>query len=67
MEAGDKPPDKKHWRGNWDEYQVKEINSLARTYRSNYGVDMRTAWMAAEQEFSDQTDPRFRKALRREA
>jgi hypothetical protein len=65
MESGAKPPDKKHWRGNWDESQAKRILELAAGYRIKYGVDMRTAWMSAEQDFCNQRDPSFGKALKR--
>lgn len=65
MEPGVKPPEKKHWRGEWDEYQVKKIMELAATYRAKYGVDSRSAWSAAERDFCDQRDPRFTKALKR--
>ncbi len=65
MEHGDSPPDKKHWRGDWDESQTKRIYEIARAYRLRHGVDMRTAWMSAEQEFCNQFDPHFRKALKR--
>ena len=66
MEPGDKLPDKKLWRGDWDEYQIKTIYGLAKTYRARFGVPMETAWRQAEQEFCDQRDPNFRRAVRRE-
>lgn len=57
-------PDKKEWRKDWDDHEVKELLQLAVEYRSRGAIDDRAAWRAAEETYIPQTSPWLRKAQR---
>lgn len=58
------PPEKLHWRGNWNERQVKQLLERAVTFLQQGAFDMRSAWYAAENELCDQNNPYFREAMK---
>lgn len=57
----EKIPEKKHWRMNWSERDVKKLEETALYFRAKGARDMLTAWRAAEQTYLEQ----YRHNLRR--
>ncbi len=55
------PPDPSKWRLKWNTRDLAHIDALARTYRAREPIDDKTAWNAAEYEYSKTIGPKFRR------